>query len=660
MQNLSLWRRLTAPGGLGAGWSRVAANDGAAGGDGVTVNAFALTADVRMEALRQALIHGRYRPGPYRQVRLPKKTGGQRPLDIPCVADRIVQSAAAQLLSPVIDRHLEPESFAYRPGRGVTQAVAAVASARRDGYRWTAEGDIRRCFEEIPHAPLLRRLEAVCGDERLTDLVALWLEAFAPAGVGLPQGSPISPLLCNLHLDTVDEAIRGRGVRLIRYADDFVLLSKTAAGAEAALERMVRLLREHGLELNPDKTRIRDDDRSLRFLGHVFTRGMVWKEVWTDEAGPPPDAPREAELEPALPAREAPASDAGRSRHARRQRVLYMIDAGRRLARRGESFVVEDDETDRLLVHASRLDRIEIGPGASADWDALQLASAHDVLVAQVSHWGETLGVWSGGGAPRARRVQAQAGALAAAPRRHELARLFVEARLRNQRALLNRLNRKRKDSDIAAACVELGRVIRRLDGGMDTQTVRGWEGRGGQIFWPAYAKAFPPSWSFDGTRSRRPPADAANACIGFAAALLERDLRVALGRAGLHPGLGALHEIRDDGEPALAFDMMEAFRAPVVEALVAALAARKALTPDMFDVSVETGDDGRDTRVCRLEPAARKALIRGYEAWVGRPIKSPRSGDAMLWRGLFEEEAAALAAWFEDRARFVPYAMDY
>jgi len=660
-QKDTLWPQLTSSRGIGAGWSRVLGNAGAAGGDGITISAYSLGLEARLESLRQSLIHGRYRPGPYRRVHMPKKDGGERPLDIPCIADRIVQSAAAQLLSPVIDRHLEPESFAYRPGRGVAQAIAAVAAARRDGYRWTAEGDVERCFEEIPHETLLRRLETVCGDEKVTDLVALWLEAFAPGGIGLPQGSPISPLLCNLHLDTVDEAVRGHGVRLVRYADDFVLLSKTAAGAEIALERMVRALREHGLSLNPDKTRIRDYDRSLRFLGHVFTRSMVWKEVWSDEGDSPPDAPREDQLSESAPdsielgERVQPAT-----RHSPRQRVLYMVEAGRRLSIRNESFVVRDDGADRLLVHASRLDRIEIGPGASADWAALELAAAHDVELVRVDHWGRGLGFWTGQVDPRARRLAAQSRMLADPARADALACAIAEGRLRNQRALLSRLNRTRKDAGIAAACVEIGRTIRRFEVPLQTNVARGWEGRGSQVFWPAYAKAFGSDWRFDGHRRRRPPPDAINACLSYASALLERDLRVAVARAGLHAGIGALHPARDDDGPALVFDLMEAFRSPVVEALVAALVARRALKPGMFLVTDWTDETGDTVRVCRIEPAARKALIRGYEAWVARPIQSHRTGREMLWRGLFEEEVQALAAWFEEDIPFRPYRMDY
>lgn len=655
-----MWLALTAPAGLVAGWARVLANDGAAGGDRITVATFSVNVEDRLRGLSRTLVEGRYRPGPYRRVEIPKKSGGVRPLDIPCVADRVVQTATALLLTPVIEPHLEPESYAYRPGRGVGQAVAAVARARRDGYRWAAEGDIARCFETIPHAPLLARLEGVCGEARIVDLVHLWLEAYAPTGVGLPQGSPISPLLCNLHLDTVDEAIRGRGVRLVRYADDFLLLTKTAAGAEAALERMSRLLAEHGLTLNPDKTRIRDYDRSIRFLGHVFTRGMVWKEVWADE-GEPGDIVPEAgivahrgdaapsafgpDAEPELPGRRSP-----------RQRVMYMVEAGRTLGVRNQAFVVRDDDADRLMVHASRLDRIEVGPGAEAGWPALALAAAHNVVVARVDHWGQTQGIWAHGREPRARRMLAQARTLADPATKLGLARAIAAMRAENQRRYLKHLNLSRKDADLAEVCVRLKRAVAQAAKAETLDTARGHEDQAGALFWPAYVRQFDPGFGFH-ARRRRPPPDGVNAAVSYLSALLERDLRVAVERAGLHPGLGALHEASVTDDPALVFDLMEAFRTPVVEALTLWLASRRALTPEMF---VATEGEGDAPDHVRIEPGARKALIRGYEAWVGRPIQSRRTGKRILWRALFEEEAEALAGHFETGADFVPYRMDY
>ena len=205
---------------LSRAWDRVRANAGASGGDNVTIERFAAAADHRIRRLAYDLRSGRYVPGPFRRVYIPKDSGGFRQLDIPCVADRIVQAAAALVLDPILDAEMEPSSFAYRRGKSVAQAVARIAALRRAGFTHVVDGDIRSCFENIPHEPLILRLERSVNDPVLVDLIWLWIEAFSPAGKGIPQGSPISPLLANLYLDEIDEAIEGKGVRVVRFADD--------------------------------------------------------------------------------------------------------------------------------------------------------------------------------------------------------------------------------------------------------------------------------------------------------------------------------------------------------------------------------------------------------------------------------------------------------
>jgi len=667
-----LWPRLIEPGALWLGWQRVRSNGGGAGGDGVSQAAFARAAPQRIKTLAAELAAGHYYPGPYRKVAIPKKRSGERILAIPCIVDRVVQTAAASLLSPILEPGFEPSSFAYRPGRGVARAVQAVLRHRRDGYVWAAEGDIARCFDEIPHESLLVTLEAAIGDARVTDLVGLWLGAFAPGGIGIPQGAPISPLLCNLHLDAVDEAIAGSGVRLVRYADDFVILAKSAGKAEAGLERMAGLLRMHGLALNPDKSRIVAAGQALRFLGHMFVRSMAYAEVEADDELPaPPDAPSEEVLARwAVEARQEVAEEAAPETRPTRRRPLFVIEPGALLSVRNDSFLVlgpeeRGHETDgrragRLLEHANRIDRIEIGPGAEADWSALALAAARAVPLAMVDSWGRTIGWTSGPGDIRARRVAAQARWLADDACRDRLARILALGRIRNQMLRLRKLNLKRKDARIAHAATALRRVALRLPEDATAAEARGHEGNAGRIYWPAWSLTIPTEFGFGGTRDRRPPPDPVNACLGYLYALLERDVRVAIERAGLHPGLAALHSERDDGD-ALVYDLMEAFRAAISEAALGTLIGRRAIKADMFVIREEYADGNDVLRSCRIEPAARRALIQGHESWCAQNVTSRRTGRMLSWRALLEEEARALADLFVgDVDSFKPYELDY
>ena len=273
---------------LAAAWSRVRRNAGVAGGDGVSCSAFERDARARLSRLRRDLAAARYVPGPVRRVEIVKESGGTRPLAIPCVRDRVVQTAVALTLGPLLDPAMSEASYGYRPGLGVADAVARIIELRRDSRVWVLESDVARFFETIPHPPLLDLLEARTSDPRLTDLIALWLAQSGEAGCGLLQGSPLSPLLANLYLDEIDHLLDAPEARLVRYADDFVVLARRKAEAETAKERAESLLGERGLALHPDKTRIGCFEHGFWFLGHYFIRNLVLRDLeHAPEAAPP-------------------------------------------------------------------------------------------------------------------------------------------------------------------------------------------------------------------------------------------------------------------------------------------------------------------------------------------------------------------------------------
>ena len=215
-----LLAKAASPATLAAAWSRVRRNAGVAGADGLSCRAFGHDARSRPARLRRDLLAGHYAPGPVRRVEIVKESGGTRPLAIPCVADRVVQTAVAFTLTPLLEPAMSSASFGYRPGLGVADAVARVVELRRDSRIWVLESDVARFFETVPHPPLLALLEARAGDPRLTELVASWLDGAGAGGCGLLQGSPLSPLLANLYLDEVDHLLDGPDGRLVRYADD--------------------------------------------------------------------------------------------------------------------------------------------------------------------------------------------------------------------------------------------------------------------------------------------------------------------------------------------------------------------------------------------------------------------------------------------------------
>lgn len=279
-----LFEAATARAALAAAWKRVRANRGAPGGDRQVIADFARRAERHLDALHGGLREGNYRPGPVRRVAIPKPDGGTRTLAIPCVADRIVQTAVASLLARRCDGWMHPHSFAYRPGRSVDQALATLVGLRDQGFRHIVDGDIRRFFDSVPQRRLIRLLKRRVKDAHLIGLILGWLPDFAAGGGwlrgrhGIAQGSPLSPFLANLYLDAFDWATDGPGCRLVRYADDFVLACWTRSQAQAAVRLAADSLRELGLELHPTKTQVTDFAAGFEFLGCRFAGNRVTRD----------------------------------------------------------------------------------------------------------------------------------------------------------------------------------------------------------------------------------------------------------------------------------------------------------------------------------------------------------------------------------------------
>ncbi|WP_284180407.1 CRISPR-associated endonuclease Cas1 [Rhabdaerophilum sp. SD176] len=639
---------------LRAAWLRVEANQGAAGGDGVSIERFAHVAEAQLELLSRHLRHGHYRPGPARRVYVPKKSGGIRPLDIPCVIDRVAQAAAALTLDPILDKEMEDSSFAYRRGRSVARAVARVASLRRAGFTHVVDGDIRRYFENIPHERLIGKLERHVDDPALVDLIWLWLESYSLTGRGVPQGSPISPLLANLYLDSVDEAIASAGVQLVRFADDFILLTRSPEKADDAMRHMAALLRSEGLELNPEKSRLVTFSEGFRFLGHIFVRSMVMQEVSPDET-PSEDAIEAAE-QFAKEAARAPhnantdeQATQEKSRHARRLFPVYVIEPGRRLEARGERLRLLDEAGRVIDLPPARINRIELGPDTEATLEALDLAIANDIDIVRINARGDVVARYETEGPTRARLHLAQAAMILDPDRRLAMAKTIVKARIHNQRALLRRLNRDRKHPDMAHAAQKIGRTMLKLGIVQEIASVMGVEGEASALFWPAFGQCFPEPFRFS-RRTRKAEADAGNLVINVLVGILARDLRAMALRAGLHPGMGALHSTRN-GEDALIYDIIEEFRSPIAEACASALFNRQAVDHRSFT---------KDASRLRLTRDGWAAVIRGYEAWVARPVKSPRSDMTLNWRGVMLEQFQLYADVCVSGSDYRAYAMDY
>ena len=264
---------------LAEAWGRVRANKGGPGGDGVTIGELAPDIEQSLEELSKALLAETYRPQKTRRAFIRKANGGLRPLSIPAVIDRVAQTAAMLAIEPEMDARMSDTSLAYRIGRGPPHAIKAVEAAHNAGSVWTVDADIKSYFDSIWHRQLMTDLAIWIDDERILRLLLRWLRTFGWRGRGVAQGAPISPLLANLYLHPVDRLMATMGWHMIRYADDFVVLTASAGEASRALRDAERYLRGRGLILNREKTRIVPPGTEFVFLGQTLRATPVVRQA---------------------------------------------------------------------------------------------------------------------------------------------------------------------------------------------------------------------------------------------------------------------------------------------------------------------------------------------------------------------------------------------
>jgi len=282
----SLIDKLVRPATLLLAWQKVARNRGAAGVDGQSVKRFAAKADKYLQELEQVLKAGTYRAQPVRRVEIPKGPGKTRPLGIPAVKDRIVQTALKMVIEPIFEWDFVDASYGFRPGRGCKDALREVDQLIKAGYTHVVDADLASYFDTIPHERLMQRIEERISDGRILALIRQYLsqdivqglKRWTPTG-GTPQGAVVSPLLANLYLHPLDMRMRAKGYHMVRYADDFVVMCPSGQVAQKALAEVQAWVQENELTLHPDKTHTGDcmvEGQGFEFLGYRFEAGRRW------------------------------------------------------------------------------------------------------------------------------------------------------------------------------------------------------------------------------------------------------------------------------------------------------------------------------------------------------------------------------------------------
>lgn len=278
----SLWDKVITDRTLRIAWKQVRSNRGTAGIDKVSVARFESNAEQYLKEIAEELKTGRYKPMAVKRVNIPKGDGKTRPLGIPAVKDRIVQTAVVKVIDPIFENEFKDMSYGFRPKRGAKMALREVERLLKEGHTWVVDADIKGYFDNIPQEPLMKRVEKRIADGKVLNLIHQFLEqpvmeelrSYVPTQ-GTPQGAVLSPLLANIYLHSLDEVIT-QTHHMVRYADDFVILCKSEQEAQEALGKVRKWTQENGLELHPDKTKVGnclEPGQGFEFLGYKFEGG---------------------------------------------------------------------------------------------------------------------------------------------------------------------------------------------------------------------------------------------------------------------------------------------------------------------------------------------------------------------------------------------------
>ncbi|MEW6364125.1 MAG: CRISPR-associated endonuclease Cas1 [Acidobacteriota bacterium] len=627
----------------------------AAGVDGVTPEDFGRTRERQLAALSASLRDGGYAPDRLAGFVSQDRDGKPRPLAVATVRDRVAQRAACMILGQSIDSLLEDCSYAYRKGFSRRGAATAIAKAYDEGFRYVLDADISSFFDTVEWPRLFAKLHALFPEEPLVELVEKWVRApvvfqgrVIERTKGLPQGSPVAPLLANLYLDELDEELLGKDYRLVRYADDFVVLCKDLESAHAAREEAQKALEHLGLSLHPEKTGIKSFDSGFTYLGYLFCRSVVVES--DSEADGAEQESNALRIPPSSWLAQVPLAKVrslevsqrpGRARrlvqvvslgdqpaiHAPGPKPLYVLGPSSRVSVESGCMVAVGPDGKAQNVPLRSISHVTPVGRTRATLPLLMRLAASGVPVYICRRTGELIStmtpqqpdwsVWEAQG----RFVRSPDG-------RAAFAREVVAAKLSNSAALCVRF--KLDGGEEAAG--EMREMAASCANKTDVEAMRGLEGRGAALFFSCLRRSISDDWGFCGRRAHPAP-DPVNAMLSFGYTLLYNHLSTSLLAAGLNPRIGIFHASRG-AYHALACDLQEEFR-HLVDSLVWAMLSRREAKP--ADFVMEGGDRGR----CLMSDELRREFIRRAEERLLTTFRPAGEQETIGYRAFMDRQAA-------------------
>ncbi len=551
--------------------------------------------DIRAH-LAAAVTGGRWRPGHVEARLIPKASGGFREIHLFGLVDKLVHRLLAEAIGPIIESFLGDSTFAYRTGRGRRDAADALRQALADGMTVGYKADVADFFPSVDTASPLGILAGILSGDPLLALLGALLSDFRSRGIrGLPQGSPLSPVLSNLTLAPFDASMATAGFTLLRYADDFLLLARDATGAEQAMAAARTRLEGLGFHLADDKTCRIEPGSPVRFLGCLVTPSEVVTEGEAEAVTPWTSCFHES-WEGGTP--------------------VYLTPYTRSFLRKDELHVVRYDSPDSVeRLPWSRISRLVIVGRAAVSGAVIHQAVRRGVPVTFLDILGRARGFLGSDLVPVPAMKQTQVRMIDDAAACLSLARGLVAAKIANSRVVL------RRNGILADTLSPFDDMAERAATEQGIDALRGLEGTAAGLFFTHFGRLAAP-FPFEG-RVYHPPEGPVNAMLSFGYSLLYNRLGAALAAQGFDPRLGVYHVGRGR-HMALASDLMEPLR-HVIERIVLALIHRKEIRPEHFSTSERYGK-----ALTRLDGDGFRLFVAAFESTMGTSFKPARSVKAL------------------------------
>lgn len=615
-----------------------------------------------IDSLTLNVLNNNYKPSHLKGINIPKKNGKYRSLAIPDFRDRLLQKAVNNIIMSTIDRLLEESSFAYRKGLSRLSAAKTIVRAKQEGFKYAVKCDIECFFDNVDWKILFNKLDIIFHDDPLLKILQEWI--IQPVDYngrviirdrGLPQGCVVSPLFANLYLDEFDE-ILGNNFKLVRYADDFIIMCRSKSEVEEAIKDAEKSLGKLHLELNKDKTSVNTFEHDFRYLGYLFHQSEIIdlsskkKEPKSEiQPSPPAEAFNKSWLlhvnteniisadqvkkqqKPEINKISEPAGQ-------RNKFPLYINGTTNKVRFEGKTLVIKETENPKVEEKKIPFEQIH-----SLVFMGLVRITFAAVVKLNFNHIPVYFTNQNG-------RLYLS---LPVEPKNYkywlrqqhlaedddftiDFTRRVIEAKIHNSKATLSKTG-----TEMAGTFNSMNSFIEMLGDCASIDVLRGIEGKASAVYFEGYRKLFSPEWKFEG-REKHPPGDPVNCMLSICYMVLFNHIATALQIAGLNPDIGFYH-ISRGRYPALASDIVEEFR------FIADRCVLYVIKRNIISLSDFTFNEN-EKYPCSMNNEARIKLIRQMELRLCETFTPPESDDKITYFNYFYFKAGSILDLVKER----------